>query len=69
MVGGYRGEVAQEFPQTTGFGIFGITLVHLFQDGHDLVANDTKFVEQGRVECGIGVFLIGGNPLFLSSVD
>ena len=63
----YGFEGFQEFDQALGFCIVGAVLADGFQERFGIGLEDGQFVRQGRVEYGIGIFLIGVDIFFFAT--
>lgn len=63
----YGFEGFQEFDQALGFCIVRTVLANGFQERFGIGLEDGQFVRQGRVEYGIGVFLIGVDVFFFAT--
>ena len=64
-----RAEIAEEFAQSIGLAVFGDVMGDGFKHFLGAMAHDPKLKDEGGIEGGVGVFLIGKNPFFLAPSD
>lgn len=62
-----RQEVVEQSSQTPSFGIFRYVVRYIFQDWFGIILHYSQFEKEGRVECGVGVFLKWEYPFFLAT--
>ena len=64
-----RFDIFQELQQAVGFGMFRTVLRHLLQQGFCLTLDNSQFEKHGCIEHGVGILLIGEDPLVFTSTD